>query len=25
MEPLEDPKSWTDLELDRTFDTPAID
>jgi cation diffusion facilitator family transporter len=22
MEPLEDPKSWTDLELDRTFDTP---
>ena len=25
MEPLEDPKSWADLELDRTFDTPAID
>ncbi|WP_373539270.1 cation diffusion facilitator family transporter [Chamaesiphon sp.] len=22
MEPLEDPKSWTDLELDRTVDTP---
>jgi cation diffusion facilitator family transporter len=22
LEPLEDPKSWTDLGLDRTFDTP---
>ncbi len=22
MEPLEDPKSWADLELDRTFETP---
>ncbi len=22
MEPLEDPKSWTDLELDRTFESP---
>ncbi|WP_373544922.1 cation diffusion facilitator family transporter [Chamaesiphon sp.] len=23
MEPLEDPKSWADLELDRTFDPPT--
>ena len=22
LEPLEDPKSWTDLELDRTFEPP---